>query len=102
MSEPRPLHRLFGLFWMDFFQGTTVSVETELDLSLKAESDDPTMPDKLKEFVRETIDQLLIELPPEKRLEGLCAEEVVRALPPETREAVARLLKANGPAAKPQ
>src|SRR5947208_2129945 len=35
MSEPRPLHRLFGLCWIDFFQGTTVSVETEMDLSLK-------------------------------------------------------------------
>ena len=35
MSEPRPLHRLFGLSWIDFFQGTSVAVETELDLSLK-------------------------------------------------------------------
>ncbi len=35
MSEPRPLHRLFGLSWIDFFQGTAIGVETELDLSLK-------------------------------------------------------------------
>src|SRR5947209_19549393 len=35
MSEPRPLHRLFGLSWIDFFQGNTIGVETELDLSLK-------------------------------------------------------------------
>jgi hypothetical protein len=35
MSEPRPLHRLFGLSWIDFFQGTTIDVETEMDLSLK-------------------------------------------------------------------
>src|ERR1700722_9397596 len=35
MSEPRPLHRLFGLSWMDFFQGTGFDVETEVDLSLK-------------------------------------------------------------------
>lgn len=35
MSEPRPLHRLFGLSWIDFFQGTPITVETELDLSLK-------------------------------------------------------------------
>jgi hypothetical protein len=35
MSDPRPLHRLFGLSWMDFFQGTSVTVETEIDLSLK-------------------------------------------------------------------
>jgi hypothetical protein len=35
MSELRPLHRLFGLSWIDFFQGTPIGVETELDLSLK-------------------------------------------------------------------
>ena len=35
MSEPRPLHRLFGLSRIDFFQGSPVGVETELDLSLK-------------------------------------------------------------------
>ena len=35
MNETRPLHRLFGLSWMDFFQGTDIAVETELDLSLK-------------------------------------------------------------------
>jgi hypothetical protein len=35
MSEARPLHRLFGLSWIDFFQGTSITVETELDLSLK-------------------------------------------------------------------
>jgi hypothetical protein len=35
MSEARPLHRLFGLSWTDFFQGTRIVVEMELDLSLK-------------------------------------------------------------------
>jgi hypothetical protein len=35
MSEPRPLHRLFALTWIDFCQGTTIAVETEMDLSLK-------------------------------------------------------------------
>jgi hypothetical protein len=35
MSEPRPLHCLFGLTWMDFFEGTAVTVEAERDLSLK-------------------------------------------------------------------
>src|SRR5437868_5719457 len=35
MMEPQPLHRLFGLSWIDFFRGTTVDVQTELDLSLK-------------------------------------------------------------------
>ena len=35
MPELRPLHRLFGLSWIDFFQGTAIDVQTEMDLSLK-------------------------------------------------------------------
>jgi hypothetical protein len=35
MSEQRPLHRLFGLTWSDFFQGSPIAVETERDLSQK-------------------------------------------------------------------
>lgn len=27
MSEPRPLHRLFALSWIDFFEGTSVEVD---------------------------------------------------------------------------
>jgi hypothetical protein len=72
------------------------------------------MPDKLQEFVRQSIDQLLRSLPPEERLKGLppeerlkglppeerlkglSAEEVLQALPPEILEALARRLKANG------
>ena len=87
------------------------------------------MPDKLKEFVRESLDRLMASLPPEERLKGLSteerlkglpaeerlkglpaeerlkglsAEEVIQALPPETREALVRQLKANGPSSKPQ
>ena len=59
------------------------------------------MPDKLKEYVRESLDKLLASLPAEERLRGLSAEELARALPPETREALARLLKANGHSAGP-
>jgi hypothetical protein len=35
MIEPRPFHRLFGLSWVDFFEGSDVSVEVELDLSMR-------------------------------------------------------------------
>jgi hypothetical protein len=35
MSEQRPYHRYFGLIWFDFFQGSAIEVETEVDLSLK-------------------------------------------------------------------
>ncbi len=68
----------------------------------KAYSEDPAMPEKLEEFVRQSIDDLLKSLPAEERLKGLSAEEIVRALPPETREALARQLRANGPSPKPQ
>lgn len=33
MTGPRPLHRLFGLSWSDFFEGSDVTVELEMDLS---------------------------------------------------------------------
>jgi hypothetical protein len=76
----------------------------------KVYSEEPDMPDKLKEFVRQTIDELLASLsaeerlkglPAEERLKGLSAEEVVRALPPETLAALQRELKANGASSKP-
>src|SRR4051794_27128194 len=34
-GESIPWHRLFGLFWTDFFWNTNVTVELEKDLSLK-------------------------------------------------------------------
>lgn len=77
----------------------------------KAYGEETTMPDKLKEFVRQTIDEILASTPPdellkrvtaEERLKGLSAEEVVRALPPETLKALAQQLKANGLPAQSQ
>jgi hypothetical protein len=71
---------------------------------LKAYTEEGDMPDKLKEFVRQTLDEIFATLPPEdlarrlpaeERLKGLTADEVIRALSPETRDAVARQLKAN-------
>lgn len=85
----------------------------------KAYREDTGMSDKLKDFVRQSIDELLKSLPAEElrkrlspeerveglpaedRLKGLSAEEVVRALPPETLEALARQLRANGSSSKP-
>ncbi len=77
------------------------------------------MSEKLKEFVRQSIDELLQELPAEERLKGLpaeelrkrlsteerlkglSAEEVAEALPPEVLAALARKLQANGSSSKP-
>jgi hypothetical protein len=67
---------------------------------LRAYAEDPTMSDKLKEFVRQTIDELLTSLPSEERLKGMSAEEVLRALSPEAREALIRQLKPNGSSPK--
>src|SRR4051812_144538 len=35
MSEPRPWHRLFGLTWTDFCDGTALEVHPEIDLSVQ-------------------------------------------------------------------
>jgi hypothetical protein len=77
----------------------------------KAYREDPEMADKIKEFVRETIDELLDSLPPdelrkrlsvEERLKGLSAEEIAKGIPPETLEALIRQQKVNGSSSKPQ
>jgi hypothetical protein len=78
-----------------------------------------TMPDMLEEFARETIDQLLKDLPVEKRLEGvpvekrlegvpvekrlegLSVDEQLAALSPQAREALARRLAAGNPPSAP-
>jgi hypothetical protein len=71
------------------------------DLLLKYRQENPIMPDALEEFTRQTIDRLLRELPPEKRLEGLSLKErlgdlspekILEGLSPEKREAMLRLL----------
>jgi hypothetical protein len=76
---------------------------------LRKYGEDPNMSDKLKEFVRETVDELLKSLPAEERLKGMPAEErlkgmsadeIARALPRETLEAALRQLKANGSSGK--
>ncbi len=86
----------------------------------KEYSEEPDMPDKLKEYVRESLDRLFANMPVEERVKGLSVEErlkgvpaeerfkgltpeeIIRALPPETLEALARQLKANGHPSEPQ
>lgn len=75
------------------------------------------MSDKLKEFVRQTLNELRANLSVEERLKVMAslskeerltflasfpAEEIIQGLPPETLEALARQLKANGQSSKPQ
>ena len=77
------------------FRPQSPETSTLLYELFRAYSEDPTMPDKLREFVRQSIDELLRSLPAEERLKGLpaeerlkglSAEEVFQALPPERQE----------------
>ena len=65
--------------------------------------------DELEQLTRETLDKIFSKMTseefrkrfsPARRLEGLSAEEVVRAHPPETLAALARQLHANGSSPK--
>jgi len=47
----------------------------------------------LEELARETRKELLQQASPEERLEGLTADELLKALPPEVGAALARRLK---------
>jgi hypothetical protein len=64
------------------------------------------MPDALQQFAKETIDELLTELPPKERmkglspkerLEGMSPDELLAALSPAEREALAKRLKEESP-----
>jgi hypothetical protein len=58
------------------------------------------MSNALQEFARETIDELLKELPVEKRLEGLTPEQRVQGLSAEELFELAKKLKDNGASGK--
>jgi hypothetical protein len=85
----------------DHYRPHSKETSTLLYELFKAYSKESDMPDKLKDFVRESVTELLKTLPAEERLKGLSAEEVARALPPETLQALARLLRPNGHSAEP-
>jgi len=51
----------------------------------KAYSEDPAMSEKLKEFVRQSIDELLRELPAEELRKRLSTGERLKGLPAEDR-----------------
>jgi hypothetical protein len=53
----------------------------------------PMIPLTLEELHRETVEEILKNTPPEKLLEGLSADDVLKALTPEVRAALARRLK---------
>ena len=81
-----------------------------------AYSEEQVMPDKLKEYIRQSLDEILHSLPAdelrrtlsveelrkalpvEERLKGLSADEMIRALTPEMLEALKSRLTGNGAA----
>jgi len=84
----------------DHYRPHSKETSTLLYDLFKAYSEEPDMPDKLKEYVRERMAEILKTWPVEERLQGLSAEEVMRALPPETLQALVRLARSNGPSAQ--
>lgn len=107
-------------YGQEHYQPHGLGTSTLLYQLLRAYSEDQNMSEKLKEFVRQSIDELLSSLPAEERLKGLPAEELrkalpieerlkglseeemIRALSPEMLEALARRLKSNGSPPKPE
>ncbi len=56
----------------------------------------------LEELVRETRKELLQKASPEERLEGLTAEDLLKALSPEVRAALAQQLKEDETSERPE
>jgi hypothetical protein len=54
------------------------------------------MPDALEQFAKETTEEFLKNLPAEKRLQGLSPDELLAAMSPEMRAALAQRLKEDG------
>jgi hypothetical protein len=73
-----------------------------LELFKRYHQEATLMPDMLEEFAREKIEQLLKELPVEKRLKGLSPDELLAALSPEMRAALAQRLKDDGSTSNPE
>jgi len=108
----------------EHYKPRTTEMTTLFYKLLKVSSEDPEMSEALKEYAREALKELLKDVPPEKRLEGLSpekrleglspeqrleglsAEQVIQALSPEelraALEALQRRLQANGSSTKPQ
>lgn len=53
------------------------------------------MPDMLEEFARETIEELLREMPVERRLKGLSVDQLLAGMSPDTRAALIERLQAD-------
>jgi hypothetical protein len=69
----------------EHYQPRSKETSTLLYEVLLAYERDPEMSQKLEQFVRQSIDELLAKLPPEERLKGLSPEERLEGLPPEER-----------------
>jgi hypothetical protein len=60
------------------------------------------MPDALEQFAEETIEELLKNMPVERRIKGLSVDDLVAALSPEKRAALAQRLKDSETPATPE
>jgi len=107
-SEQNAMLHLFSAkeellrYGKEHYKQHSQETSTLLHMLFEAYDEDSNMSDKLKEFVHQATLEMLARMPVEKRLAGLSAEEILKALPPETREALTQQLKANGTAKQPQ
>lgn len=69
----------------DHYRPHSAETSTLLYQLYRIYQEDPAMATQLEEFARKTIDELLKELPPDKRLEGLTPEDRLEGLTPEDR-----------------
>jgi hypothetical protein len=114
-------------YGQEHYHPYTTGTSTLLLQLLRAYSEDQTMSEKMKDFVRQSVDELLKSLPPEElrnalpieerlkglpaeelrnalpieeRFKGISADEMIQALSPEMLEALTRRLKVNGSSSK--
>jgi len=95
----------------DHFHLHSRDTTTVIQQLFKEYEEDEAMSDKLREFARQTYDEIFKNMPVEERLKGLAAEErlkglsadeVLKALPPEVAEEILRKIKANGASSNPK
>ena len=90
-------------YGQEHYRPRSPETSTLLYKLLRAYQEDPEMANKkLQEFVRQTMEEMLQELPPEERLKGLPVEEIIKALPPELRAILEQHGKTNGSQAPPK
>jgi len=73
------------VYGREHYRPNSAEISSVLAKLFQAYSEEIDMTDKLKEFARQTMDEILRNMSPEERLKGLSAEELRKHLSPEER-----------------